>query len=92
MLLRSLINNLLPPIFKNWFIFCSEIQNYDTVLSSADKLFKTSYRDDSYGKNKLDMTHREIFAGIYFCEFGYQWIFCEDLFLRILILSMFYIF
>ena len=25
------INNLLSPIFKNWFIFCSEIQNYDTV-------------------------------------------------------------
>ena len=25
------INNLLPPIFKNWFIFYSEIHNYDTV-------------------------------------------------------------
>ena len=29
--ISKLINNLLPPIFKNWFIFCSEIHNYDTV-------------------------------------------------------------
>ena len=33
------INNLLPQIFKNWFIFCLEIHNYDTVSSSTDKLF-----------------------------------------------------
>ena len=26
------INNLLPPIFKNWFIFYSEIHNYDLSL------------------------------------------------------------
>ena len=45
------INNLLPPIFKNWFIFCSEIRNSNTVSSSTDKLFKPSYRTDSYGKN-----------------------------------------
>ena len=44
------INNL-PPIFKNWFIFCSEIHNYNTVSSSTDKLFKPSYRTDSNGKN-----------------------------------------
>ena len=25
------IDNLLPSIFKNWFIFCSEIHNYETV-------------------------------------------------------------
>ena len=36
------INNLLPPIFKNWFIFCSEIHNYNTVSSSTYKLFKLS--------------------------------------------------
>ena len=24
------INNLLPSIFKNWFIFCTEIHNYST--------------------------------------------------------------
>ena len=44
------INNLLLPIFKNWFIFCSKIRSYDTVSYSADKLFKPSYRTDSYGK------------------------------------------
>ena len=37
------INNLLPLIFKNWFIFCSGIHNYNTVSSSTDKLFKPSY-------------------------------------------------
>ena len=47
------INNLLPPIFKNWFIFCSEIHNYNTVSSSTDKLFKPMYRTDSYGKNSV---------------------------------------
>ena len=24
-------NNLLPPIFKSWFTFCSDVHNYDTV-------------------------------------------------------------
>ena len=47
------INNLLPPIFKNWFIFCAEIHNYDTVLSSADRFLKLSYRTASYGKNSI---------------------------------------
>ena len=53
MFISKSINNLLPPIFKNWFIFCSDIHNYDTVSSSADKLFKPSYRTDSYGKNSV---------------------------------------
>ena len=44
------INNLLPPIFKNWLFFCSDIHKYDTVSSSADKLFKPSYRTDYCGK------------------------------------------
>ena len=43
-------NNLLPPVFKSWFIFCSNIHNYRTVSSTADKIFKPSYRTDSYGK------------------------------------------
>ena len=34
-------------------MFCSEIHNYDTALSSADELFKPSYRTDSYGKNSI---------------------------------------
>ena len=47
------INNCLPPIFKSWFIFCSEIHNYDTVLSSIDKSFKPFCRTDSFGKNSI---------------------------------------
>ena len=53
MVISKSINNLLPPIFKNWFIFCSDTHNYDTVSSSADKLFMPSYRTDSYGKNAV---------------------------------------
>ena len=43
-------NNLLPPIFKSWFTFCSDVHNYHTVSSIVDKIFKPSYRTDSYGK------------------------------------------
>ena len=46
-------NNLLPPVFKSWFTFCSEIHNYQTISSTADKIFKPSYRTDSYGKNSI---------------------------------------
>ena len=47
------INNLQPPIFKNWLIFCSDIHKYDTVSSSTDKLLKSSYRTDSYGRSSV---------------------------------------
>ena len=46
-------NNLLPPIFKSWFTFCSEVRNYQTISSTADKIFKPSYRTDSYGKKSI---------------------------------------
>ena len=46
-------NNLLPPIFKSWFTFCSEVHNYQTISSTADKIFKPSYRTNSYGKNSI---------------------------------------
>ena len=46
-------NNLLPPVFKSWLIFCSNIHNYQKVSSTADKIFKPSYRTDSYGKNSV---------------------------------------
>ena len=46
-------NNLLPPIFKNWFTFCSDVHNYQTVSSTSDKIFKQSYRTDSFGKNSI---------------------------------------
>ena len=46
-------NNLLPPIFKSWFTLCSDVHNYQIVSSAADKIFKPSYRTDSYGKNSI---------------------------------------
>ena len=38
--IKKSINNLVSQIFKNWFIFSSEIHNYDTVSSSTNTLFK----------------------------------------------------
>ena len=46
-------NNLLPPIFKSWFTFSSDLRNYQTVSSTADKIFKPSCRTDSSGKNSI---------------------------------------
>ena len=46
-------NSLLPEIFKSWSIFCSDLHNYHTVSSTADKIFKPFYRTDSYGKNSI---------------------------------------
>ena len=37
-------NNLLPPILKRWFTFCFDVHKYQPVSSTADKLFKPSYR------------------------------------------------
>ena len=44
------INNILPPVFKNWFTFCSVIHNNDTVSLPTNTLLKTFYGTDSYGK------------------------------------------
>ena len=49
------LNNLLPPIFKYWCTFCSDLHNYHTVSSTANKIFKPSYRTDSYGKNSVTL-------------------------------------
>ena len=51
--INKLLNILLPPIFKNWFTFCSDVHNYQTVSSTSDKIFKQSYRTDSFGKNSI---------------------------------------
>ena len=51
--INNSFNNLLPIIFKNWFTFCSDVHNYQTVSFTADKIFKPSYRTDSYGKNSI---------------------------------------
>ena len=45
---RSL-NNTLPPIFNDWFKFCSEVHNYETSSTSKDLLHKQSYRTNAYG-------------------------------------------
>ena len=52
-LISKSINNLLLRNLKNWLIFYSEIHSYHTVSSSTDKLFKSSYRTDTYGKNAI---------------------------------------
>ena len=46
-------NNLLPPIFKSWLTFCSDVRNYHTVSSTADKIFKPSYTTYSYGNTPI---------------------------------------
>ena len=51
--INKLFNNVLPPIFKSWFTFCSYVHNCQIVSSTADKIFKPSYRTDSYGKNSI---------------------------------------
>ena len=48
-------NNLLPPIFKSWFSFCFDVHNYQTVSSTSDKIFKPSYRTDSFGKGSINI-------------------------------------
>ena len=45
------INNLLPSLFNNWFVFSSDTHKYNTSWSSDDKLQKYSYRTNTYGKN-----------------------------------------
>ena len=57
------INNLLPPIFNNWFIFCSNVHNYNAVSYLTDKLLKPSYTTDSYGK-KTQLLKVLLIAGI----------------------------
>ena len=46
-------NNLLPLIFKSWFTVCSDAHNYQTVSSTADKIYKPSCKTDPYGKNSI---------------------------------------
>ena len=47
------INNLLPSLFNNWFVFSSDAHKYNTSWSSNDKLQKYSYRANTYGKNSI---------------------------------------
>ena len=47
------INNLLPSLFNNWFLFSSDQHNYETSLSSLDNLHKPSYKTNTCGKNSI---------------------------------------
>ena len=53
------INNHLPPNCNGWFIFCSDIRNYNIVSSSTSEIFKSSYRNDCYRKKSItvDVIH-----------------------------------
>ena len=42
------INNLLPSLFNNWFLFSSDQHNYETSWSSLDNLHKPSYKTNTY--------------------------------------------
>ena len=53
LLISIFINSLLPPVFKNWFTFCSNVHNYDATSSATCKLFKPSSRTNLYGKNPI---------------------------------------
>ena len=53
LVINKSFNKLLPPVFKSWFSFWSDVHNYQTVSSTTDKIFKPSYRTDSYGKNSV---------------------------------------
>ena len=47
------INNLLPPIFNDWFTFVSAQHTYQTSSSTEEKLFKPPCKTISYGKNSV---------------------------------------
>ena len=47
------INNLLPSLFSDWFLFSSDQHNYETCCSSLDNLYKPSYKTNLYGKNYI---------------------------------------
>ena len=51
--ITKFINSLLPPVFNNWFTFCSNIHNYETNSSAACKLFKPSFCNNLFGKNSI---------------------------------------
>ena len=53
LLISKFINSLLPPVFNNWFTFCSDVHNYGTTSSATCKLFKRSFRTNLYGKNQI---------------------------------------
>ena len=53
LLISKFINSLLPPVFSNWFTFCSNVHNYETTSPATCKLFKLSFCTNLYGKNSI---------------------------------------
>ena len=47
------MNNLLPSLFNDWFLFSSDQHNYETSCSSLGNLYKPSYKINLYGKNSI---------------------------------------
>ena len=47
------MNNLLPPLFNDSFLFSSDQHNYETSCSSLSNLHKPSYKTNLYGKNSI---------------------------------------
>ena len=46
------INNLLPSLFNDWFLFSSDLHNYETWCYNGN-LYKPSYKTNIYGKNSI---------------------------------------
>ena len=53
LLISKFINSLLPPVFNNWFTFCSNVHNYETTSSATCKLFKPFFCTNLYGNNSI---------------------------------------
>ena len=53
LLVSKFINSLLPPVFNNWFTFCSNVHDYETTSSATCKLFKPSFPTHLYRKNSI---------------------------------------
>ena len=47
------INNLLPPIFNDWFTFVSAQHTYQTSSLTKEKLFQPPFKTISSGKNSV---------------------------------------
>ena len=50
------MNNMLPPIFKNWFQFSCNIHHYSTSFSITGHLHKKSFRTNNFGKFSVTLS------------------------------------
>ena len=56
LLVSKYFHNILSSIFGNWFTFCSDIHNYNTIASSTGKLLKLPFRTILHGKNSITLS------------------------------------